>query len=168
LRPVIHELGGDLPLKTVKRRVLKVVTTTSSGVISSFRNGKVYIHCEPLCPPYTSEQGSGSQRQSLGPADSTKGKEYKMAIPAFSAEASLYKSNQSYQAVGSRRNNTGAPQAIMQLPPRPPGGGGVGGGGGLGAWGCWSSWCCGCSYHMDQYGNWNCCDYPCTRCIWPY
>jgi hypothetical protein len=45
---------------------------------------------------------------------------------------------------------------------------GIGPGGGLNAWGCFQSWCCSCGWHVDRYGNWNCCDEPCTRCIWPW
>ena len=91
-----------------------------------------------------------------------------MSTPGFTAQVSLFKSATSYYAVPTSVQNISGIHPTAWMPRLPGGGGGGIGGGGLGAWGCWESWCCGCSYHIDQYGNWNCCDYRCTRCIWPY
>lgn len=89
-----------------------------------------------------------------------------MSIPGYIAEASLRSARGPQQVAAPQ--DLAAPRRDAVVPQIRVGAPGGLGGGGLNAWGCWSSWCCGCSYHLDRYGNWNCCDYPCTRCIWPW
>ena len=91
-----------------------------------------------------------------------------MTVPSYTAEASLYETRERYQSVAAQIYG-GRQRAIPQIGL----GGGLGGGGlgGLNAWGCWQSWCCTCSWHQvcNSLGcRWDCCDEPCTRCIWPY
>jgi hypothetical protein len=90
-----------------------------------------------------------------------------MGMPGFIESASLDSASGSYFSVAGGTSVIADSKVVAQIG---LGDGSPIGGGRLGAWGCWSSWCCSCSYHMrcNPICHWDCCDVPCTRCIWPY
>jgi hypothetical protein len=96
-----------------------------------------------------------------------------MHLPDFTAEVTLRHASCEIYGGSSISERTLDAQVLPMVGgalARQWGGIGPVGTGGLNAWGCWDSWCCGCSYHYtcNPVCHWDCCDEPCTRCIWPY
>jgi hypothetical protein len=89
-----------------------------------------------------------------------------MNTRGFTAGNSVSRGSPRYGSVATGGYGSASQGVVSQMRV----GGGFGGSGGLGAWGCWDSWCCSCSWHQrcNPICHWDCCDVPCTRCIWPW